>query len=149
MKVGEYCVREVVIGTRDTGIGEAARLMREEHVGTLVVVSENGDTRRPVGIVTDRDLVLEVLAPELDPNTVTIGDLPSRELAVAEEGDDLMNTLERMRSLGVRRMPVVDSSGILTGILAADDLLAVVSELCGHLNGLVDKEVASEVRRRP
>lgn len=148
MRVGEYCMREVVIAPRDMGIGDAARLMREQHVGTLVIAEGADEARRPVGIVTDRDLVLEVLAPGLDPTEVTIGDLPSRELAVARVDDDLMETLEQMRGLGVRRMPVVDGDGALIGILAADDLLGVVSELCQHLVKLVDREVALEVRQR-
>ena len=148
MRVGEYCMREVVIAAPDTGIGDAARLMREQHVGTLVIAEGADEKRRPIGIVTDRDLVLEVLAPGLDPAEVTVGDLPSRELAVAGVDDDLMETLERMRGLGVRRMPVVDGTGALIGILAADDLLGVVSELCQHLVKLVDREVALEVRQR-
>ena len=148
MRVGEYCTREVVIATRDTGIGEAARLMREEHVGDLVVVVEHDEAKRPVGIVTDRDLVLEVLARDIDPISVTVGDLPSRELAVAGENDDLMDTLERMRGLGVRRIPVVDSDGALTGILAVDDMLEVISELSQHLVKLMYREVATEVRQR-
>jgi len=148
MRVGEYCTREVVVATRDTGIGGAARRMREEHVGDVVLVEEHGDAKRPVGIVTDRDLVLEVLASGIDPGSVTVGDLPCRELAVASENDDLMDTLERMRALGVRRMPVVDGLGHLSGMLAADDLLGVICELTEHLVKLVDREVATEVRDR-
>lgn len=67
---------------------------------------------------------------------------------MARAEDDLMDTLERMRGLGVRRMPVVDGSGGLVGILAADDLVGVVNELCQHLVKLVDREVAFEVRER-
>ena len=148
MRVGEYCTREVIIADRDTGIIEAARLMRQEHVGDLVVVEPSGSTKRPVGIVTDRDLVVEVMASGIDPASVTVGDLPCRELEVAGENDDLMDTLENMRRLGVRRMPVVDVHGGLSGILAADDIWAVVSELSEHLVKLVDREVATEVRRR-
>jgi CBS domain-containing protein len=120
-----------------------------EHVGDLVVVEEAAGARRPVGIVTDRDLVMEVLAPGLDPETVTVGDLPTRDLAVAGVGDDLMETLARMGALGVRRMPVVDADGALAGILAADDVLEVVAELAGHLVKLTARGIAGEVRRRP
>jgi CBS domain-containing protein len=149
MRVGEYCTREVAFATRAMGIGEAAQVMRAEHVGDLVVVEESAAGRRPVGIVTDRDLVMEVLAPGLDPDTVTVGDLPTRELAVAGVDDDLMDTLARMGTLGVRRMPVVDGAGALAGILAADDVLEVVSELAAHLVKLTARGVAGEVRRRP
>lgn len=149
MRVAEYCTKEVAVAAGDTGIAEAARRMRADHVGDLVVVSESEGQRRPVAIVTDRDLVIEVMAAGIDPETVTLGDLPSRELAVAAGDDDLMDTLQRMRELGVRRMPVVDANGLLTGILAVDDVLPVISELTSNLVGLLAREVAQEVHQRP
>lgn len=149
MRVGEYCTKEVAIANRDTGIGAAAALMRAEHVGDLVVVEDGDGTTRPVGIVTDRDLVVEILATGIEPDSVTIADLPSRDLAVARENDDLMDTVQRMRSLGVRRMPVVDTQGALVGILAVDDVLGVLAELSAHLVKLTAREVAAEVRTRP
>jgi len=149
MRVGEYCTREVAFATRAMGVTEAARVMRAEHVGDLVVVDEAGSAQRPVGIVTDRDLVVEVLAAGLDPDAVSVGDLATRELAVARDDDDLMDTLARMGRLGVRRMPVVDGDGALAGVLAADDLVEVVAELMSHLVKLTAREVAVEVRQRP
>ncbi len=149
MRVGEYCTREVAFATREMGVAEVARVMRSEHVGTVVVVDEENGARHPVGIVTDRDLVLEVLAAGLDPDAVSVGDLCTRALATACDDDDLMITLERMGSLGVRRMPVLDAEGALAGILAADDVMEVVGELCGHIATLFSREVAAEVRERP
>lgn len=149
MRVGEYCTRDVAIATPDTGIAEAARLMRAEHVGDLVVVEEVDGARRPVGIVTDRDLVLEVLAVGLDPDAVTVGALSTRTLEAARTDEDLMDVLARMRTSGVRRMPVVDALGELAGILTADDVLEIVGELVEHLVRLISREVAGEVRTRP
>lgn len=149
MHVGEYCTREVAIATRETGIAEAACIMRAEHVGDLVVVDEQAGVRRPVAIVTDRDLVLEVMAAGIDPDTLVVGDLPTRELLVAREDDDLMDTLARMGAKGVRRMPVVDTQGALAGILTADDVIATIGELTAHLVKLIAREVAAEVHQRP
>ena len=149
MRVGEYCTREVAFATTEMGVQEAAQVMRAEHVGDLVVVEESGGARRPVAIVTDRDLVLEVLATGLDPQAVSVGDLPTRDLLVARDDDDLMYTLARMGAKGVRRVPVVDASGALAGILAADDVTEVVAELAGHLVRLGARQVAAEVRARP
>jgi predicted transcriptional regulator len=147
MKVGEYCTREVIVADGTTGIVEAAQLMRENNVGTIVIV-ERGDGNRPVGIVTDRDLVVEVLAPELDMGRVTCGDLPMRDLITVGENDDLMDTLTRMGQAGVRRVPVVNSRGELEGLLAMDDVFTVISEMMNDLVQLVVREVDTEVHVR-
>ncbi|HXH01705.1 MAG TPA: CBS domain-containing protein [Candidatus Competibacteraceae bacterium] len=149
MSVGEYCNREVVIAQRNTDIREAAKLMRAHHVGDLVIVEQRGEDRVPVGIVTDRDLVIEVLAQEVAPESITVGDIMAAELAVAREGDGLWDTLNRMRSLGVRRMPVVSASGSLVGILTVDDVLELLAEGLGDLAGLIRREMRRESSSRP
>ena len=113
MSIGEICNRETVFTTKDSSISQAAQLMREQHVGDLVVVEEKGGRRIPVGILTDRDLVIEILAKDVDMNTVTVGDVMSNELLTARESDGLYETLQRMRAKGVRRVPVVDAGGVL------------------------------------
>jgi CBS domain-containing protein len=149
MQVGEYCTRDVIVAERSAGIHEAARLMREHHVGDLVVVVDDSDgSRRPVGIVTDRDLVVEVMATDLVSASVTLADLPSRELAVAEADDDPMAVVQRMRSVGVRRMPVVDAEGTLAGIITQDDIIEVIGELTELLVKRMAREVAVEERQR-
>lgn len=149
MLVGEYCTREVVVAEGSTEVIETARLMREYHVGTVVIVEGGDDARRPVGLVTDRDLVMEVMASDADPKSVTAKDLCTAELLVATQDDDLMSTLDRMRAAGVRRIPVVDADGVLQGLLAVDDLLCVVGEITSSLTQLVAREVNVEVHKRP
>ena len=127
MLVGEYCHREVVAIPRQTGISEAARLMRQHHVGSLVIVDENDGRRQPVGIVTDRDLVIEVLAQDVPIEQLTLEDIMRSPLETAWEDDSVLDTLQRMRRLGVRRLPVIDARGSLSGILAVDDLLDLIS----------------------
>ncbi|MBE0598072.1 MAG: CBS domain-containing protein [Desulfuromonadales bacterium] len=143
MRVGEFCSREVIIVGKDETIQEAARLMREHHVGDVVVVEEREGGRHPVGILTDRDIVVELLAAGIALDAVSIGDAMSFELATAREGDGLIETIGQMQEKGVRRIPVVDARGDLVGILAIDDLLEVVSE---QLSGLV-KVIAREQER--
>ena len=85
MSIGEFCTREVVIAERDTGIVELTQLMRKHHVGDVVVVEKKGDLAVPVGIITDRDIVVELIAGEVDLDSVTTGDVMSPELITAGE----------------------------------------------------------------
>lgn len=150
MSVGEYCNREVVITEKNTEIQEAARLMRNYHVGNLVVVEHRGDGENiPVGIVTDRDLVVEVLAQDLDSSSVTVADIMSQNPITAQEQDNLWDILNRMRAQGVRRLPVVNGAGGLVGIFTADDVLALIAEGLTDLVKLVQRELKQEalVRR--
>lgn len=149
MRVGEYCNREVIVAERTTGVVEAARLMRRYHVGNLVVVERERSGNRPVGIATDRDLVVEVLAQDAPPAQLALDDVMSAHLATALEDDDVLDTLRRMRALGVRRMPVVDGRGLLIGILAVDDLLDLMAGSLHEIVGLIAREVRTEERRRP
>lgn len=148
MKTGEACNREVVFTRRDGSIAEAARLMRAHHVGDLVVVEDQNDRRVPIGIVTDRDLVIEVLAEGVDMNDVTVGDVMSDALVTAREDDELADTVKLMRAKGVRRVPVVDRAGALVGIIAVDDLLDLLAEQVADLARLVQREQVRERERR-
>lgn len=148
MPVGEICNREVVIVTRQTPVIEAARLMRRYHVGDLVVVDELAGRRRPVGIVTDRDIVIEVVAMEVAPESLCVGDIMSTELATVRETEGVFETIRYMRDKGVRRMPVVDRDGWLQGIVTLDDLLALIAEEMGELARLIRREMHREQTTR-
>ena len=148
MSIGEICNRETVFTTKDGSISEAAQLMRAQHVGDLVVVEEKGGRRIPVGILTDRDLVVEILAKNVDMNAVTVGDVMSSELLTARESDGLYETLQRMRAKGVRRVPVVDIDGALAGIISADDLLDLLADELSALARLLAREQARERQKR-
>jgi CBS domain-containing protein len=148
VNAGEICNREVVIVTRGTGLVEAARLMREHHVGSLVVVLERDGKRVPVGILTDRDIVVAVVAKALDARTLTVGDAMSAGLYVVREQDGLAEVLRAMREHGVRRMPVVSADGALAGILTVDDLVELVAEELGDFVRTVGHERLRETRLR-
>ena len=148
MSVGEYCNREVAIAYQNTEVREAAKLMRKHHVGDLVVVDPVGDENIPVGVITDRDIVIEVIAEDLDLDEVTVGDIMSVDLVTARERDDLWDTLNRMRIQGIRRLPVVNDSGGLEGILTADDVLELFAEGLTDIVNLVQREIGQEAERR-
>ncbi|BBA33763.1 CBS domain protein [Methylocaldum marinum] len=148
MSVGQFCNRDTVILRKADAIVEAAKLMREFHVGSAVVVEDSAEGAKPVGIVTDRDLVVEILAAELDPGSVTVGDIMSYELLTAREDDGLWETLQRMRLKGVRRIPVVNPQGVLAGILTSDDLLEILAGELTELVKIIGKEQEREQRTR-
>jgi len=119
MPIGDICVRDVVVTGRDTTAREAAKLMTKHHVGNLVVVREEaGGQAVPIGIITDRDIVRNVVAEALDPATFTLGDLGARELVTAREDQGIFECMQHMRINGIRRMPVVDREGGLVGIIS-------------------------------
>jgi len=123
--------------------------MRQGHIGSLVIVEQmNGGKRIPVGIVTDRDIVVEVIATGLDPAVITVGDVMERELVVGRESDSVLQTLEIMRFKGVRRLPTVDGEGQLVGIVTVDDILEVLSEEFSELSRIVAREQAREASAR-
>ena len=148
MKVSDCCSQIVVVAPASAGIQKAAQLMRENHVGNVVVVDESRGAARPVGIVTDRDLVVEILASGAPVDELTLGDIMSAELLVASEDEDIGETLNRMRSAGVRRAPVVDAEGRLVGILTLDDLLSITAQTLNSMAQLVRREIATEAGTR-
>jgi CBS domain-containing protein len=137
MRVGDFCIRDVVQCTRDASALELSQLMRESHVGDVVVVDQPNGKKIAVGIVTDRDLVIEVMARERDPALVTAKDLMGGELVTVGEGNDVYETAELMRDRGVRRTPVVDDQGGLLGIVTLDDLLRIIGEQLALLTRVV------------
>ncbi|HSM99049.1 MAG TPA: CBS domain-containing protein [Gallionella sp.] len=148
MPVSEVCNREVVIVQRSDTISEAAQLMRRHHVGDVVVVEDRGGVRVPVGIVTDRDLVVEIIAPELDPAAITVGDVMAPELAVVKEDAGVFEAVQYMRAIGVRRLPVVNDGGGLIGILTLDDMLELLADELSALAKLVKHEQKKETMNR-
>jgi CBS domain-containing protein len=148
MNAGEICNREVVIANREQTVQEAAKLMRKYHVGDVVVVEERGGERVPVGILTDRDIVIEIVAQDLNAGDVQIGDAMSFDLLTALEEDEVLETLKRLRGRGIRRIPVVNKQGGLEGIIAVDDLLDLLAEQVGDLVGLIATEQRQEQKNR-
>ena len=148
MPVSEICNREVVVVQRNDTALEAAKLMRQHHVGDVLVVEDRNGVRIPVGIITDRDLIMEIMAPELDGSVITVGDIMAKELVTVKESTGIFEAIQYMRQKAVRRLPIVNESGGLIGILTLDDLLELLSEELLEIAKLVKYEQQKETRSR-
>lgn len=149
LTTGEICTRIVVIAFRATSVDDAARLMRDKHVGCLVVVDEVDGRRIVVGVLTDRDIVTAVVAQGIDAASLTVDDVMTTDLVTAREDDSLIDLIRSMRRKGVRRVPVVGGQDELIGVVTLDDVLGVLSEVMSLLAGTVDSEGRRERRLRP
>jgi CBS domain-containing protein len=123
MGIGSFCVRDVITVTRHALIVDVAALMRRHHIGAVVIVNGNDASRVPVGIVTDRDIVVEIVAAGLDAGAVKVGELLQRPLTTVREEAGYAETVRVMAINGIRRVPVVDARGNLCGIITLDDIL--------------------------
>jgi CBS domain-containing protein len=149
VRVGDYCKQPVVsVAPRDT-LHYAARQMREHHVGDVVVVEDRGGALLPIGIVTDRDLAIEILASDTDPELVCVGDLVNDSLVTAHLDEELIAVLDKMSMAGVRRVPVVRRSGELAGILSLDDVLQLIAFQLTEVARVVSRQQEREARLRP
>jgi CBS domain-containing protein len=128
LNAGDVCNRNVSYAYKSMSVNEAARMMREQHVGSLVVVDETDQGRVVVGMLTDRDIVTSIVAKDVDPRIVRVDDAMSRELVSVREEDSILDVLSVMRRKGVRRIPVVDANGALVGLVALDDMLGLVAD---------------------
>ena len=133
MAVGSICTRRIITVDVGVDVAAAAQVMRENKIGYLLVTDKASGNRAPVGVITDRDIVVKVLAKDVNPHALTVGDVMTREPLVATEDDGISETLHRMRKLGVRRVPVIDARGQIAGVLSIDDaidhLVAQLSDL--------------------
>jgi CBS domain-containing protein len=149
MFIGKVCNRDVAIVDQDDSLKEAAEVMRAQHVGSVVVVQKARGGVKPVGILTDRDIVVEILASGVAMDAVAVKDVMSRDLLAAREDSDLFDVIERIRDKGVRRVPVVDGKGLLVGIASTDDLISLLAQTFSDLVSLIDRQQRRERKRRP
>ena len=149
MPIGEFCNREVVIIGREASALEAAQLMRAHHVGSVVIVDTMAGVRKPMGVLTDRDIVVELVAKQMAPEGVKVGDMVTSGVATISDSAGVYDTLHYMRERGIRRMPVVDQQGSLVGIVTMDDYLALFAEELNELAKLVVRQQNVEMKLRP
>lgn len=149
MNAGEVCNRTVTVAERSMPLLKAAQLMRDHHVGCLVVVDETDTGRRVAGMLTDRDLVTMVVAKELAVDTLLVEDVMFPEVVTALEEDSIKDLLETMKRKGLRRLPVVTPLGILVGLVTLDDLLPLMAEQLRDMAAIIEAEYRHERQDRP
>jgi CBS domain-containing protein len=124
---GDICIRDVAVAFRSTSVSEAARTMRERHVGSLVVVDETEEGRLVAGLLTDRDIVTAVVAKDVSASTLRVGDVMSEDIATVREDETLHDVIAMMRHRHVRRLPVTAAQQRLVGMVAIDDLIRLMA----------------------
>jgi len=142
MSAGKICVREVDIATTDESALAAAQRMHSRNVGWLVVVSNE---QRPVGLLTDRDLVVRVIAECRDPHKTLVGQVMTQLPQTVREEATIEDALRLMRCGPYRRLPVVGADGRLVGVLSLDDVLDLLAEEFGDIGRLLRKESPQSV----
>lgn len=142
MRAGELCIRDVVTATAGETVVDAARRMEDLHVGDLIIVDEPArGLPHPIGIITDRDLVVRVLAhPECVPATTRLAAVMRRDIVLAKEDDDVESVVAKMRAHTIRRIPIVDASGGLQGVLSVDDVLGWMREQLLSATTLLERQ---------
>lgn len=133
MKVGELCTRDTVFVKPEENISMVARLMDEYVVGSVVVIKD----RKPVGIITDRDITIRVVASGKNPNEIKANEVMSGPLKIVKEDESIEDAIQRMRGAAIRRLPVIDGEGFLVGIITLDDLLDFLSEEIESMSRLI------------
>ncbi len=142
MNIGQLCNRNPITVRRSDELLKAAQLMREKHIGYLVVVEPDlaDQTLRPVGVLTDRDIIISVVARETDVRALRVGDVMTQQPVTVDAAAPLEKALREMRRIGVRRLPVVGPRGELIGVLSLDDVLEALAGDLQNIAGSIRNE---------
>ena len=147
-KLIDFATSVVAVVEPETAALVVAQLMRKHHIGALVVVDAQ-EKNRPVGIVTDRDLVLELMAEGLDPAVFTAGDIMTVDLVLATPDMDAMEAVQLMKKHRLRRLVMTDKKGRLVGIITMEDVLELLTrelaDLAAGLAGARDREATERL----
>jgi CBS domain-containing protein len=142
MSIVSICQRNVDTARPDETVQAAAQRMATRAVGTLVVVD---DLQRPIGMITDRDLALRVIAVGSDPVDTCLRDVMTGHVEVLRDDQSIEDALAAMRAAGVRRLPLVDRSGRLCGIVSLEDVLALLSREMAEIGSFLRRAAPAEI----
>jgi len=148
MSLADICNRDVVCVDKTESVPHAAQLMRQHHVGDLIITESTSGKTVPIGILTDRDIVIEVLAKDIEPTSVSIEDIMSRFLATADQSDTVDKVIEKMFHAGVRRIPIVNQKIGLVGIVRMEDLIQSIANQIKNITRILYIEQQHEKRLR-
>jgi CBS domain-containing protein len=136
MTVFDCCQRNVVSVTPETSVSFVTGLMKEKNIGCVVITSKD----RPVGIVTDRDIVLRRVTMHEDPDQISIDTLMTREVVTIRGDAGIFEAIQQMKNAGVRRIPVVDLKGHLVALLTVDDIIRLIAREMADIARIIGKE---------
>jgi CBS domain-containing protein len=151
MNAGHICQRRVIMVRPTDDLVKAAQIMRAEHIGYLVVVEptlEEGGWK-PVGVLTDRDIVVSVVARDADPRLLRVGDVMTQKPVTVLAEDSIADALSEMRRIGVRRLPVLGDEGVVVGVISLDDVLNTMAHDLGSAAAAITRERTIETELRP
>lgn len=148
MRIQDICTHRVATTNATDSLIDAATVMRERHVGNVVVIEESDDKRKVVGILTDRDIIVAVVAAGLNPESLLVSDVMSKPVYCCGGVQDVFDAVAIMREHGVRRLPVLDEQGSLAGIIAADDIWIALSSQLKTVGEITVRERIGEIKRR-
>ena len=140
MRIQDICSHRVAIIGKYDSIYSAARLMRDRKVNHVVVVESLGGDNTPVGILTDREIVVNLIAEEVDLRTIAIGDIINKKQLTANGEDDVLATIKRMRHKGIRLIPVISKEKGLIGVLSIEDVLSTLTEQLNDIDQIISRE---------
>jgi CBS domain-containing protein len=136
MGIGSLCRREIICVNPGTSVREAARLMGEKNIGSTIVVREG----KPIGILTDRDILLRVMNNGLDPEKTSVDEVMTQQIVTLREDIGLFEALQQIKGKGIRRFPIVDAKGNLQGIMTLDDILYLLGKEMSDVAIIIEKE---------
>ena len=136
MSLGNLCRREVVVVEQGTPIKEAVKFMEEKNIGSVIVVGSG----KPLGIATDRNILLRVVNKGLDPEKSSVDDVMTKEIVTLKEGMGLFEALEQVKGKGIRRFPIVDAMGNLKGIMTLDDIIYLLGKEMSDVASIIERE---------
>ncbi|MDI6719342.1 MAG: CBS domain-containing protein [Methanomicrobiales archaeon] len=139
MKISEASRSEVVSAQPDARVSEIVRMMKDRNVGSVVITDQN----RPVGIITDRDVLLRIVAEKRDPEAVAVSEVMTRDPMVFPADISVHEAVQKMENKWFRRIPIVDGNGRLTGIVSIDDLMGLLIREMASIASIVRKQMPS------
>lgn len=141
MAINTFATTVPVIIAEDAAIEEAATFMKQENVGCLIVVKKQNADTAPCGLITDRDIVMHLLANKVDSWKVSVKDIMSQNLLTLKEGQGIREAIAAMCEKGVRRAPIVNMQGSVIGLVSLDDILLLLADELAEVAKIIKKQV--------
>ncbi|MDR3606636.1 MAG: CBS domain-containing protein [Oligoflexia bacterium] len=148
MSLKKIATQNVVTVSPETTVLEAAQRMRELHVGDVVVVKRDGAKKVPIGILTDRDIVVSTVALGVAPGAIAVEEVMLPILVMAKITDNLYHVLNLMKEHGVRRVPLVNAAGLLEGVVSVEDITALLASELADVVKIKERQHKIETERR-